>query len=140
MLFLAIFQHYHIYQGWWKNVEPTFQCIVLLQSWGQSPKKNLKLLDKSVPYLWQELGHCPLDWRTTIHCNIGPAFFHRPWFIWLCLKIAKTTFQHMVVLQSRGQVSSSCWNVMKPGSQSGMEMMKCWKKIQKFNHACLLCC
>ena len=25
--------------GLLENVEPTFQCIVLLQSWGQSPKK-----------------------------------------------------------------------------------------------------
>ena len=29
-----------------------------------------------------------------------------------------TTFQWVVVLQSRGKYSKSCWNFMKPGSQS----------------------
>ena len=119
----------------WTNISVYRSSSIM----GTKSLKNWKLLDKSVPYSWQELGPCPLDWRTTIHCNIGPAFFHRPWYIWLCLKIAKTTFQRMVVLQSRRQVSSSCWNFMKPGSQSRTEMMKCWKIILKFNNACLLC-
>ena len=32
----------------------------------------------------------------------------------------KITYQCMVVLKSRGQVSNSCGNFMKPGSQSGI--------------------
>ena len=94
---------------------------------GTKSLKNWKLLDKSVPYLWQELGPCSLDWRTTIHWNIGLACCHRPWYIWIGLKIAKTTFQRMVVLQLGRQDSISCWNSMEPGSQSKMKTMKCQK-------------
>ena len=123
-----------------KEAEQTDDLSVNCEMYRSSSIMGTKsLLDKSVPYLWQELGPCPRDCRTTIHCNIGLKFFHRPWYIWSFFKIAKTTFQRMVVLQSRRQISSSCWNFMKPGSQSRIEMMKCWKILLKFNYACILC-
>ena len=37
------------------------------------------------------------------------------WFYW---KIARTTFECMVVLKSKGQDSNSSYNFIKPGSQS----------------------
>ena len=80
---------------------------------GTMSKKSRKLWDKSVPYFQQESWACPLDWRTALHWNVGPAFFQQPWHMWSLLKIARTIFQCMVVLQSRGQNSNSCWNKTK---------------------------
>ena len=70
---------------------------------GTRSKKDGELRDRSVPYFQQESGPCPLDWRTTIHSNVDLVFFQQSWHIWLCWKIARTTFQYMVVLKSRGQ-------------------------------------
>ena len=44
-----------MYQGSWKNAQPTFECNVLLQSRGQGPKTMDKVGDKSVPYFQKEL-------------------------------------------------------------------------------------
>ena len=35
---ITIYEHNHIYQGCCKNAEPTFQCIIVLQSRVQNPK------------------------------------------------------------------------------------------------------
>ena len=35
---LTIFHNYHIFQGLWKIVWTTYQCIVVLQLWGDWPK------------------------------------------------------------------------------------------------------
>ena len=48
-------------------------------------------------------GPCPLDLGITIHSNIDLVFFQKSWRIWLCWKIAWTTLQCMVILQSRGR-------------------------------------
>ena len=85
---------------------------------GTRSKKDGELRDKSVLYFQQESGPCPLDWRITIHSNVDLVFFQRSWPIWFCWKIAGTTFQCMVVLQSMGIFFYSCWNFMKLGSQS----------------------
>ena len=69
-----------------KRLNQHFSVLLFFNN-GDKVFKNWKLLDKSVPYLWQESQPCPLDWRTTIHCYIGLAFFHRPWYI--CLKIER---------------------------------------------------
>ena len=66
-------------------------------------KKDGELRDKSVPYFQQESGPCPRDWRITIHWNVDLVFLQQSWYIWLCWKIARTTFQCMDVPQSRGQ-------------------------------------
>ena len=52
------------------------------------------------------LGPGPLDWRTIMHYNVGPATFQQPCYIWWCWKIAGTTFYHMVVCQSRVHASN----------------------------------
>ena len=57
-----------------------------------------------------------LNSNTAIHVNVGPAFFHKPWYVWLCWKIYGKTFQRMVVFHSRGQDFSLSFNFMKPGS------------------------
>ena len=46
---------------------------------------------------------CSLDLRITIHWNVDLVFFKQSWHIWWCWKIARTTFQCMVVFQSTGQ-------------------------------------
>ena len=71
---------------------------------GTMSKKVGKLWDKSVPYFQQESQPCSLDWRKTIHWNVGPAFFQQPWHIWSCLKTVRTIFQCMVVLQSKSHI------------------------------------
>ena len=70
---------------------------------GTRSKKDGELRDQYVPYFQQKSGPCPLDWRITIHWNVDLVFFQHSWHIWLCWKNARTTFQCMVVLQSRGQ-------------------------------------
>ena len=62
----------------------------------------LKVRDRFVPWFSIFFGPCPLDWRIIIHLNVDLVFFQQSWHIWLCWKIARTTFQRMVVLQSRG--------------------------------------
>ena len=49
--------------GCWKFARPTFQCIIVLQSMEEGPKKEKKkkLRNKSVPYFQQELETSPLD-------------------------------------------------------------------------------
>ena len=56
---------------------PTVQFNVLLQSWGQSPKIKIKkkTIGQICPLLVTRIRRIK---RTTIHCNIGPEFFHRP--------------------------------------------------------------
>ena len=66
-------------------------------------KKDGELRDKSVSYFQHKSGPCPLNWRITIHSNVDLVFFQQFWHIWLCGKITRTTFQWMVVLQSRRQ-------------------------------------
>ena len=36
---LVIFQHNNIHQDCWKNTRSTFECMVILKSRGQGPKK-----------------------------------------------------------------------------------------------------
>ena len=68
---------------------PFSNLPIHIRVYGNMPNQNFIVLffsnpvDNSVPYFQQELG---------------------PWYIWLCWGIIKTTFQCMVVLQSRGQV------------------------------------
>ena len=65
---------------------------------GDKIQKEWKLWDNSVPYFQQESGPCPLDWRRTMDWNVVLAFFQQPWYMRLCLKIAK----------SRGKDSNFC--------------------------------
>ena len=61
---------------------------------------------EKVPFLLKVLhlfGPSPLDLRITIHTNVDLAFFQQSWHLWLCWKIATTTFQCLGVIQSRGQ-------------------------------------
>ena len=92
--------------------------VLLFSNPGGKILKRWKLQDKSVPYFQQESGSFLLDWRTTIHWNVGLANFQHPWYTWFCWKIAGTTFPCIVVLQSRRKGPDSCWNLMMPGSQS----------------------
>ena len=70
---------------------------------GTRSKKDGELWDKSVPYFQQESGPCPLDWRIVLYATVNLVFFQQSLHIWICWKIARTTFQCMVVFQSRGQ-------------------------------------
>ena len=49
---------------------------------GDKVLKRLKTKDKCVPYFWQELGPCPLHWRTTYIVILVWDFFGDP-DIWL---------------------------------------------------------
>ena len=102
---LSIFQHNHIHHGLWKNAVPAFQCIILLQSNGQGLKKMRNYGTNMSPAFRMTLSP---GLQNNITLKYGLAFFHRPCYIGLCWKNAKTTFQCMVDLQSRGQVSNSC--------------------------------
>ena len=52
---------------------------------------------------------CPLDWRTTIHLNVVLAIFQHNNICQDCWKNTMSTFECMVILQSRGQGPDSCW-------------------------------
>ena len=71
------------------------------------------------------LGYCPLDWRTSVHWNIIPTLFRECWLMWYPWKIVRTTFQCIVVLQSRGQNPNSCYNFMHPGSLNVTYVWRC---------------
>ena len=77
-----------------------------------------KLRNKYVPYFQEELGPCSLDWRTMIQWNVSPTFFQQPWHMRQSWIIVGTTFQCMVVFQSRRQYSNSFWHLPKSGCQS----------------------
>ena len=100
---------------------------------GTKSLKNGKLLDKSVPYTWKELWPCPLDWRTTTHCNIGPAFFHSPWYIW--------PKQHFNVWLLSNQGNKFLVLVEILWRQDHRVEQKQWNVeiYFKFNNACILC-
>ena len=68
------------------------------QTQGISSKKDGERRDRS--------GTCPLDWRIIKHSNVDRLFFQQSWHIWIYWKIARTTFECLVVLQSRGQILS----------------------------------
>ena len=74
MLFLEFFKYYHTYQGFWKNAEPTFQRISILQSWGQGPEK-MENYGQICSLLLTRIGTLSTDWRTTQHLFVGWAFF-----------------------------------------------------------------
>ena len=76
-----------------------------------------KIRDKTVPSFQPELGPFPLDWQTTIHWNVSPIIFQQPWYMWFSWKMVVTTFQCMIVLQSRRRCSYLCWNILESGSQ-----------------------
>ena len=95
----AISQHNHICQDCWKNTRSTLECMVILQSKGQGPDSCWKYgTDWS-----RSFGTCPLDSRITINVHVDMVFLQQSWHISLCWKIARITFQCMVILQSRGQ-------------------------------------
>ena len=97
---LSIFQHNYMCQKCWENTRSTWECMVILQFRGQGPDscwKNGTDLSRSSP------SFLDLDLRITIHSNVDLLFFQQSWQIWLCWQISRTTFQCMVVLQSRGQ-------------------------------------
>ena len=100
---LAIIQHNHKCPDCWKK----YQINILMKSYSQTQgsrsKKDGELLDKSVPYFQQESGPCPLDCKITIQSNGDLVFFQKSWRIWSCGKIARTTFQCMVVFASKIQ-------------------------------------
>ena len=100
----------------------------------------LKVGDRFVPYFFFFLRPSTVDWRTLMHWNVTPTIFQKPWHMWLSWKIIRTTFQCMVVFQSRGKDSNSCWNFMKPGSQSGTYQSVLIKKIKKISSWGLLLC
>ena len=101
--FLAIFHHNNICQDCWKNIRSTFECMVILQSRGQGPEYCWKYRTDLSRWSPSVFGPCPLDLRITIRSNVDLVFFLPTWYLLLCWKITRTTFQCMVVFQSRGQ-------------------------------------
>ena len=67
------------------------------------PNPEVPLWDPGFIKFQQELEFCPLDWRTTIHQHIVPSIFHFNHVCQVCWKNVGSTFQCVVVLQSRGQ-------------------------------------
>ena len=101
----------------WKKLDKHFNLPLF-----SYPRDKVLIIAKSMGQI------CPLDFllfrtltpgsKNIINWNGGPAFFQQPWYTWSCRKSARTTFQCILVLQSIGQYSYSCWNSIKPGSQS----------------------
>ena len=115
---LAIFQHNHICQDCWKNTRSTFICMVIPKFRGKGPKR----------------------WRTKR--QICPILSTRIWTLSPGLEnnqtieswsgIFPTILTFMIMLENyqnnisvygcfpiQGTTFYSCWNLMKPGSQSG---------------------
>ena len=122
---LAIFQHNHICQHRWKGTRSTFECMVIFQSRGQGPDscwKYMTDLSRSFPSFW----------------TLSPGFENNHTF--KCWSgIFPTILTYMIMLENgqnkisvygcspiQGTKFYSCWNLMKPGSQSGTYMIRIW--------------
>ena len=55
-----------------------------------------------------KIKSCPLDWRTTIHWNVILALFQHNHICQDCWKNTRSSFECMVILQSRGQGPDAC--------------------------------
>ena len=90
-------------QDWHFNVwlfsHPGDKVLILVERWGQICPIVVLLFFNIVPWLGEK------QWIEML-----------PRYMWSCWKIAVATFDCMVVLQSRGQDLSCCWNLMTPGS------------------------
>ena len=103
----------------WNVILEIFNIIIYFKIGGKIPDHNLsawllfnprdkvQILVESTGQICPAVLHIfwprPLDLRINIHLNVDLVFFQQSWHIYLCWKNAKTTFQCMVVLQSRGQ-------------------------------------
>ena len=56
----------------------------------------------------QELEYFPHDWRTTIRCNVGLAIFQHHYIYQGPWKNARSTFQGIVIHQSKGEGPNFC--------------------------------
>ena len=77
-----------------------------------------KLLHRFVPQFFSISWPSPRNCRPTMHCNVVLTVFHTWWCICCVWKIVRTTFQRIVVSQSRGCCSIMWENCMDPGSES----------------------
>ena len=92
-------------------------------------------------YISTRIKFCPLDWRTTIRWNVILAIFQHNYICQDSWKNTKSTFECMVILQSRGQCLDSCWKygtdlsrsfssfrTLSPGFENN-HIFKCWSGI-----------
>ena len=119
---LAIFQHNNICKYCWKNTRSTFECTVILKSRRQGQKR------------WKTTGQiCPI--LSTRIWTLSPGFENNhPLKCWS--DIFPTILTYMIMLENcqnnisvyscspiQGTKFHSCWNLMKPGSQSWTYLM-----------------
>ena len=118
MVVLAIFQHNQICQDCWKNTRSTLECMVILKSRGKVQKR------------WTTTGQiCPVI--STRIWTLFPGLENNHTF--KCWSgIFPTILTYMIMLENwqnnisvygcsliQGTTPYSCWNLMKPGCQSG---------------------
>ena len=117
-------------QDCWKNTRSTFKCMVILKSRGQGPKRlrtTGQICPKLSTRIWT-LSH-GLENNHTFKCWSG---------------IFLTILTYMIMLENchnnisvygccpiQGTKFYSCWNFMKPGSQSGTYAKEpCYKRLR----------
>ena len=115
---LTIFQHINICKYFWKNTRSTFDCIVILKSRGQGPKK-IEKTGQICPVLSTRIWTLSpgLENTNTLKCwsGIFPTI--------LTYIIMLENWQNNILVYGcspiQGTKFYSCLNSMKPGSQSG---------------------
>ena len=105
----------HICQDCWKNTRSTFECMVILQSRGQGPDSCWKYgTDLSRSFWILSPGFENIH---TFKCWSG--IFPTILTYMIMLKNCKNNITVYGCSPIQGTAYYSCWNNMKPGSQSG---------------------
>ena len=85
------------------KLSQTHSKIAMFSNPGDKVLKCVKTSGQICPVIKQEIGYCPLDWRTPGLCNGFLTVFQEPWHTCCSWKTVVTPLQCVVFLQSRGQ-------------------------------------
>ena len=104
----------------------TFSLWLQINDCGEKVLKSIKIFVQKFSNFW---GPSPRNMKTTIHRNLVLTLFHTTGQMYSLWKTAGTTFQRIIVLESRSKGPKYYWNVMHLGSQSvtyrNMEFFYC---------------
>ena len=107
--------------------------VPLFCSTGEKVLKSIKARGNICPVLSIRLS--PMDQRTMIHGNVFVTTFQTCCHSFYSWNIVGTTFQCIVVLQSREKRPYNCWNFMQPGYQNVTQIRP--HKIGKIVRKCV---
>ena len=85
------------------KLSETHSKVPMFSNPGDKVLKCVKSRGQICPVIYQDIGYCPLDWRTPGLWNGYLTVFQEPWHTHCSWKTVRTPFQRVVFLQYRGQ-------------------------------------